>query len=323
MSENPPPHPARPSIDPLDDPPVDPFLVDRLVDQLSRDPGAARDDDERALVALFAALRAPATPAELAAADDHLAVFDVHVAAQALRQAPHEPRRKSLISRLLAAKATVAAAALATLTAGTAAAAFTGSLPDRLQDAAHSAVGAPAAHPGSDHGTTPRRQQDQGARAQAPATGRPGTATSGGQGTGPDASTQARRGLCTAFRHGGLATTSVAYRNLVAAAGGADQVTAYCADPTTAGPGTGPIGRTSTKPTGKPSGPSPAGSRPGSRPTSPAATPAASPAVNRPDRLRTHVCRTITCTTASAAGSGRGRRRNGVARPMTSDEPST
>lgn len=46
---------------------------------------------------------------------------------------------------------------------------------------------------------------------------------------GPDAFGPAAFGLCNAFSHGGLSTTSTAYTALVQAAGGEDGVDSYCA----------------------------------------------------------------------------------------------
>ncbi|SES50069.1 hypothetical protein SAMN05216199_0604 [Pedococcus cremeus] len=87
---------------------------------------------------------------------------------------------------------------------------------------------------------------------------------------GPDAKGPAAHGLCTAWSHAKpskrTAGHSVAFRNLVTAAGGADKVEAYCASlprpsagkpdkpsshPT--GPSSGKAGKGSAHPTGKPS----------------------------------------------------------------------
>jgi hypothetical protein len=50
-------------------------------------------------------------------------------------------------------------------------------------------------------------------------------------------------GLCNAYAHGGIPTHSAGYRKLVAAAGGADRIAAYCdalTSPTGATPGATP-----------------------------------------------------------------------------------
>src|SRR6185369_195095 len=48
-------------------------------------------------------------------------------------------------------------------------------------------------------------------------------------GVGPDVHGPAGFGLCNAYTHGGLSATSVPYRNLAAAAGGAGKIAAFCA----------------------------------------------------------------------------------------------
>lgn len=146
-----------------------------------------------------------------------------------------------MLSTVLAGKAVAAAAAGGLAIAGTAAAAYTGSLPDSLQDLAHATIGAPAAK----HATTPTTPETPAPSA----TGRPATATP----VGPDASGSAAFGLCTAWGKGGLATKSVAYDSLVKAAGGADKIKAYCA--TVAHPGKAeshPTGEPTSHPTGAP-----------------------------------------------------------------------
>jgi hypothetical protein len=208
---------------------------------MSENPDRASGPQEHALAALLVALRAPAGADELSAQDAYLAAFDAHNATQALRTATPYSRRRPMISTLLATKTAVAAAALATLTVGTAAAAFTGSLPDRLQDVAHHAVGAPAAERAGTATHEPAvRSSSRPTAAASP---------SAQQGKGPDATGAAREGLCTAFQHGGLATTSTAYRNLAAAAGGAAEVADFCAP---WADGSAPASQPSTKPTGRP-----------------------------------------------------------------------
>lgn len=138
-----------------------------------------------------------------------------------------------MLSTLLAGKVVAAAAAGGIAIAGTAAAAYTGNLPDALQDVAHQTIGAPAADDAAD-------------RSEAPATtptGRPSTAAP----VGPDASGDAAYGLCTAWDKGGLATKSVAYEALVKAAGDASKIEAYCK--TVERPGDAPTGHATGAPT--------------------------------------------------------------------------
>jgi len=72
---------------------------------------------------------------------------------------------------------------------------------------------------------------------------------------GPDATGPAAHGLCTAWSHAKpakrTASHSVAFRNLVTAAGGADKVEAYCAS--VPRPSAGKPHKPSSHPTGKPS----------------------------------------------------------------------
>jgi hypothetical protein len=210
-----------------------------LVERLLAEPADPRDAAEQDLATLFGALRAPAEPHELAREREHLAAF---AAARASATEPALPRRRSVLATFLAAKTTVAAAALAAVAAG---AAYTGSLPTRLQNVAHETIGAPAVD----------------AKGQHPdATSKPHPSRSAGDAKGPDATGSAAHGLCTAFTAGGLSTKSTAYASLADAAGGADQIAAYCA--TVAKPGSPsthptpqPTGKPSDHPTGKPTDP--------------------------------------------------------------------
>jgi hypothetical protein len=214
----------------MDTAPVDPWLVERLV----ADPGAARTAEEQALAALFAALRAPAAPSELAGQEQILGAFDA-VQAQALRTTVHQPRTKSMRSAL-AVKSAVAAAVLAMVTVATVAVAATGTLPASLQGIAHRAGNAPAPDGGkpTDH---PSPNHPTAGPSDVPSA-RPTPSA-----VGPIATAEAARGLCTAYLHGGLATTSTAYRNLAAAAGGGTRINAFC----------GANASSSGKPTGSPS----------------------------------------------------------------------
>jgi hypothetical protein len=220
--------------------PIDPWMVERLTAQ----PAAARNGDEQALAILFAALRTPAARHELAREQDYLAAFTM---AQTLRTDIASNRRKPMLSTLLAAKVAGAAAVLATLAAG--AAAYTGSLPTALQDVAHHTIGAPAAEK--------TRQPDSHSHDRATTTTpTPRSTGSSDAAPGPNATGPAAYGLCTAYTHGGLATTSTAYRSLSVAAGGADQIGSFCAAvprPSNASPTSNHAGAPSDHPTSSPS----------------------------------------------------------------------
>jgi hypothetical protein len=94
---------------------------------------------------------------------------------------------------------------------GAAAAAYASKQPASAQQSAHDTVGVRAAHESHHDGL---------------ARGKAGTPV------GPNATGHAAYGLCTAYArasaHGNAAHGSVAFRNLVKAAGGADQVAGYC-----------------------------------------------------------------------------------------------
>jgi hypothetical protein len=160
------------------------------------------------------------------------------------RRSPH--RRHPLLTPLLSARAAAAAVLAALSLGGFATAAFAGALPAPAQQFAHHTIGAPAAR-------------------ATPATGtHPGAA---GTPAGPGATGPAASGLCTAWAHaqthGTPSQQAVAFRNLATAAGGASNITAYCA----ALPHPGP---SATHPTAPPT-PHPTGP-PTSHPTGPPAT---------------------------------------------------
>jgi hypothetical protein len=156
-------------------------------------------------------------------------------------------RRRPLLASLLSARAAAAAAVAALGLGGFATAAFAGALPAPAQQFAHHTFGAPASGGGQPTGTHPAA-----------------TATP----AGPDATGAAAFGLCTAWAHAKAHGTSsqqaVAFRNLAAAAGGASNVTAYCAavphpgassshSPHPAGPpASHPTGPPAAHPTGPP-----------------------------------------------------------------------
>jgi hypothetical protein len=197
------------------------------------------DPQDPHLSALHAALGAPATADELSGEPGALALYRTSSAGRAV--AGRRLWRPALLSSLVGTKLLTAFAAGAVGLSGAAVAAYSGVLPDTLQDTAHHTIGAPAAHPSHTPGATP-------------------SATP----VGPDATGSAAYGLCTAFdrdrAHGKVDEKSVAFRNLATAAGGADKIAAYCA--TVVKPGSTPSPKASTHPTGKPS------SHPTSKPTS-------------------------------------------------------
>lgn len=217
--------------------PLDPFAVERLV----AEPATARGAAEQDLATLFGALRAPAEPHELAREREHLAAF---AAARASGTPNVTSRRRSVLTSFLASKVAMAVAATAAVTAAGAAGAYAGALPDRLQNVAHDAIGAPAG--------------DGRVRQKAAGTPKPHPSPSRSEDAGGvDATGPAAHGLCTAFAAGGLPTTSTAYRSLAEAAGGHAGIAGYCAavpEPgkPTAGPTTRPTGKPSDHPTGPP-----------------------------------------------------------------------
>ena len=182
---------------------------------------------------VLAALRKSPGASELAGLDQALAEFRETVGiSDAFRRS--RPRRPALLRTLLSAKlgAAVAVAAVAVLGGGVAAA-YAGALPTALQKFAHDSIAAPAARPSES--------------ASPHATRRTATPT-GTKPAGP-----AAYGLCTAYSraevHGSATQRAVAFRELAAAAGGADQVAAYCA--TASRPGATPAGQRTSHATGR------------------------------------------------------------------------
>jgi hypothetical protein len=168
------------------------------------------------VAAVLAAVSAPPDTEELAGQTAARALF-----AAATRSRPVDirlsPRRTQVITKLLTAKA--AAAVLGVLMTGGVAAAATGNLPAPAQQAAHALLG--------------------GAGVPAPAAA---TATTQAHAVGPDAAGPAARGLCRAWSAGqggqhGNKLDAPAFAALAKAAGGSDQVAAYCAKVTASTPG--------------------------------------------------------------------------------------
>jgi hypothetical protein len=200
-------------------PPLDPAMVERLLD------GAVHEQDVppdyRDVLHVLTAAAAPAAPipgAEAAA----VAAF------RSARSPADQPRRKSVFSKLLGAKA-LAALVLGAASVGTAAAAAAGALPDSAQATVHRVV---AKVPAPDRAAA--AGSATGARAASATRSRP-TPTAAADGTLPGAA-----GLCQAYRSGqggekGGRLDSAGFERLSTAAGGADRIDAYCATVTAAG----------------------------------------------------------------------------------------
>jgi hypothetical protein len=179
------------------------------------------------LARLLAAATAPAAPKELAGQQRATAAFAAEV-----RSTPPSliPRRTPVPSKVFTMKAT-AAALVAVLSIGGIAAAA-GLLPDQASPVAEQATATTGADAAA-HGVGEAAAANLGGTAQA--------GSAAGQGresaVGPDASAAARAGLCLAWQAGqgsdqGRRMDSVAFQALVEAAGGADNVAAYCQDVT-------------------------------------------------------------------------------------------
>lgn len=258
----------------MNDQPEDLWLVDHL---LAGDPRV----EDASLTSLFAAATAPATPAELAGEEAVMAAFTRASRGTSPSTAlPSRSRSRSMLSTLLAGKVVAAAAAAGIAIAGTAAAAYTGNLPDALQDMAHQTIGAPPVE-------LPAAATDRPDTPAATPTGRPASATP----VGPVATGAAAHGLCTAWDKGGLATKSVAFEALVKAAGGEAKIEAFCAtvehpgtaaDAATRRPTSPPTARGTgapeTHPTSAPSHPA------GASTPRPTGAPADTPAPAKPTR---------------------------------------
>ena len=187
-------------------PPLDPAMAERILD------GTVHEDDVppgyRDVVRVLASAAASPSmvpPVEAAA----LATF------RSVRRPVDAPRRRSVLSKLLGAKA-IAAAVLGTAAVGTAAAAATGTLPDAAQAKAHHIVAAvPDAKPAG-HGAAAVTSRTRGGAGASDHPALPGVA-----------------GLCQAYGSGngaenGNRLDATAFGRLAAAAGGAGKIAAYC-----------------------------------------------------------------------------------------------
>ncbi|MGN6299972.1 MAG: hypothetical protein ACTHN8_02650 [Angustibacter sp.] len=255
--------------------PIDPWTLEGLLADERPSVDAAAPGTS-ALADLVAAARRPAHDSELVGEDAAVAAFVAARDGASSTRTRH--RRKSVLSTLIGSKLALAAAAGAVTLGGVSAAAFTGSLPDAAQSFAHDVIGAPAAGDSdtadsSDVAETPDEDATETATATqtATATDEP-TSSPSATPVGPDATGPAAFGLCTAYtaqvRSGHTPdASSPAFRNLATAAGGADNIAAYC------GTVTAP-GKSGDRPTGSPT------SNPGSthKPTkAPATHPTGSP----------------------------------------------
>jgi hypothetical protein len=179
-------------------------------------------EDLMDITTLAAALRAPGTPAELAHADEAVAAMAA-AHAEAAAGVVVLADRRSTRPAVVAAGATVGAVVLA-LAAGTAAAAFSGALPEGLQRAAHQVLGAP------DY-VAPTFTDD--ADSETSATGGDGSTASGPFGPAATIDAPALLGLCQAYgdvKPGDPQAQGIAYQSLAEAAAAADKdVAAYCA----------------------------------------------------------------------------------------------
>jgi hypothetical protein len=216
-------HPPLGSLEPT--PPADgQDLLNRLLEgrlnPASAPPGYGR------VARLLAAATAPATPEELADAQQTMAAF-----AAEMRSHPPTlvPRRTAVPRKVLTIKA-AAAALVAVLSLGGVAAAAGGLLADQaspVADQAPATTGADAAA----HGLGRAAAANLGGAADAGSADGQGRASA----VGPDATGTARVGLCRAWQagpgaHHGRRMDAVAFQALAEAAGGADHIAAYCPD---------------------------------------------------------------------------------------------
>jgi hypothetical protein len=208
------------------DQPVPGVALDRLLDG---DFATERTiPDVEALADLLSAAAGPPSDRELAGQTAAIAAFARERDVGGHRHNAAVARRRSVLSTFLGTKLAAAAAAGAIGFGGLAAAAYAGALPEPIQDFAHQTVGAPSAS--SDH-SDPGSQGSAHRSSEASEHANTGQS---GEPVGPDATGSASYGLCTAFaeekaENGQVDTRSVAYRALVEAAGGADNIDEFCA----------------------------------------------------------------------------------------------
>jgi hypothetical protein len=177
------------------------------------------------LARLLAAATAPAAPQELAGERLALATFAAEMRSHPIRVS----RRTATLSKVFTMRA-AAAALVAVLSIGGVAAAASGLLPGQASPVADRA---PATTAAAAH------RLDEAATANLGGAAR--TGSTNGQGgvwaVGPDATAAARAGLCRAWQAGqgadhGSRMDAEAFQALVEAAGGADNIAAYCEEVT-------------------------------------------------------------------------------------------
>jgi hypothetical protein len=249
-------------------PPVaDQDLLERLLEG-RLDPGSA-PPGYGPLARVLAAMTAPAAPEELAGEQQAMATL-----AAVMRSHPPTlvPRRTPVPRKVLTMKA-AAAALVAALSLGGVAAAASGLLSDQaspVADQAPATTGADAAAHGLGKAAAANLRESAQARS-ADSQGR-------GSATGPDAAAAARAGLCRAWQAGqggehGRRMDAVAFQALVEAAGGADQIAAYCEDATAGSAGADNQGQASPPSvSAPPTSVSPPSSGPPTDPGPPAST---------------------------------------------------
>jgi hypothetical protein len=195
-------------------------LLDRLLDPASAPSGNG------GLARLLAAATAPAAPEELAGEQRVLGEFTA-----VMRSHPPTlaPRRTAVPRKVLTMKA-AAAALVAVLSIGGVAAAASGLLPDQASPVADQATA-------STGGDAAAQGLGKAAAANLGGTAQSGSAEGQGRASavGPDATEAARAGLCRAWQAGqggdhGQRMDAVAFQALAEAAGGADNIAAYCQD---------------------------------------------------------------------------------------------
>jgi hypothetical protein len=209
----------------------------------------------RLLADMLGALAAPGTAEEYRGSGRVYAAFRERFGmSQRHRQAP---RRWgwAVLATALGTKL-FAGTAAAAVGIGGVAAAYAGALPDPVQNVAHALIGAPHGNHGHGHG--------RGNQPAAPSgTDESGSATKSATPVGPDPTGPAAFGLCTAYSSAKAAgtpisPTSVAFKNLATAAGGADKIEAFCAKVPHPGSGaahrTTPPSHATGKPTAHPTG---------------------------------------------------------------------
>jgi hypothetical protein len=214
------------------------------------------------LTPLLAALNAAPADRELDGLGPTLTAFRAHVSSP-----PNRTRwRRSMLSSLAGAKLGATIAAAAVTVGGAATVAYVQTANDTAPET--HVTGSPTAIPSA----SPTQKDAAGAK---------GMSTEHGTPVGPDATGSAAYGLCTAWKGvamaDGKAMDSVAFKNLVDAAGGEDKVADFCAAVPAPGKSTDhATGMPTDHPTGKPD------SVPTTKAVTPTARPTATPS-GRPD----------------------------------------